>query len=115
MPVSSNTEWDAIVGWMRHSLRLSEAVLEKPRHKTPEQLQATREEIALKKHVIEHVDDPGLRGVEAIWRLWMIAHAELQIARYAGTISEGEFRRQANEMLDRRDELVEERIADATN
>lgn len=84
---------DELLDWMLHSLRLARARLKKPcRGDDPALPVQLRYEIQMRQFCLANQNRAEtFDSASASWWAYMVAHAHLQIARYAGQISEVEF------------------------
>lgn len=90
--------------WLHHGVRLCRARLDKlPEDADWRTRHALQQELAAREFVLQHLDNPMLQGAAAVWRDYMIAHAELQIKRYSRQISEDEFFKQTSALRRERD------------
>ena len=88
-----------IKNWINHSLRLCRAAQKPAPWRNMAQL---KRELAIREFVIANWNNT-LTGSAAIWRTYMLNHAQLQIRRYADEITEKEFHEIAGKLLRERD------------
>lgn len=100
MAVEWNADYLQVYDWVLHSERMAEARLANAR---PDERPALRREVEMRKYVRQRLRGE-MRGVAGVWRAYMVRHARLQIARYAGEIDEETFRREAGAALRWRNE-----------
>lgn len=105
--------------WMEHGLRVRQAVLPHAAGYVKAGLLSRRDVAAIRRDVIlrqrvlhaihrqQRLDPEGLARIERIWLDWMLAHAGLQIARYAGALSEAEHSAHCFEIRLLRDERAQ--------
>ena len=94
-----------ILGWMHHSYQISVSLLKYPHVRTIEQHEQDKQRVSIMEFVLAHLHEK-LDGAAAIWREWMIYHAQLQIQRYSYQITEDEFRDLAMAGLHKRDQQL---------
>lgn len=90
-----------LIDWMRHGLTLARDRLAHPQH--GEDIQPIKLEVYAREFVLAHLGDE-LQGGAAIWWDYIVAHARLQIKRYAYEISEQEFFEACKALRRQRDE-----------
>lgn len=74
------------------------------KHDSAERKVQIRRELLIREIVYKHVDEPEVLAGDAItWRVWMIQHAQMQVARYSREISESDFREMATRLRRWRD------------
>lgn len=107
------------IDWMEHGLRVRQAVLPhaagyiKAGMLSRPDVARIKRDVVLRQRVLaaihrqQRIDPEGLSRLERIWRDWMLAHAGLQIARYAGVLTEAEHSAHCFEIRLLRDERAQ--------
>lgn len=106
-PLSAPKNMASVDAWLFHSLRLcSERLRNLPEDADPGLRVHLQYELQVRRFVYANRHQcAGLTGAAKIWYDYMMRHANLQIARYAGDIDEATFHRAVQAARAERDRL----------